>query len=193
MQEPVNPYATPEAIMNYSSATTEILEVSGKLVVVGTPVELPEYCYISGEPVTTERRFSKTLYYINPLLVFLILLGIIGIIVYVIINYTTRKRVVVHYGLSVNGQKKLKNKRICGTLISLVILAGAIYLFMQDDLDLIGLGFFGIALFIIALVITLSISTVMRVKRYSNGRFYLSGSSEKFRENILKQQRDTAV
>jgi len=193
VKEPVNPYAAPEAIIKDPIVMNFEPEVSGKLIVVDKKADLPEYCFLTGEDVSPEDRLNKSLYFVSSLWVLLIFLGIIGIIIYIVINLTTRKKTFVCYSLSKAGKKNLAKKRLIGTTVSLFILVAAVFAFMQVTEEMIKFGFVGIVLFTIALIISIYKGSVMRVRKYKNGRFYLSGSGQGFRDRLLQKQSGIAM
>ena len=193
MQELENPYAAPKAVLQDPKGRNSDVEVSGKFIVVGRDADLPKRCFVTGELITTEKRQCKTLYYVNPYLALLILLGGIGIIVYVIISVSNRKKVFVRYSLSKGAKKKLRTKRLYGSIICAALFGLSLVAFSQGSEEMIGYGIFGIALFIIALIVTISIGTVMRVRKYKNGLFYLSGSGQKFRDYLMRHQPSSTI
>ncbi len=193
MQELENPYAAPKAVLENLNGVDDIMEVSGKLIIVGRNAELPECCYVTGEPITTEKRRAKKLHYTNPYLALLILLGIIGIILYVVISASNKKSVVVKYNLSKEGKKNLNKKRLFGSLLCLLFLIGGVFCFAQADQEIVPFGFLGIMFSIVTLIVTISIGTVMRVRKYKNGLFYLSGSGQKFRDYLMRHQPSSTI
>ncbi len=190
MSEIVNPYASPASLNPTLETGSNAYHVHGKLIGVGPMADFPDTCFITGEPAHDGKRYNKKLYYCNSFWALLILLGIIGIIVYAIIYYSTRKSAMVSFSLSKQQHKKQKRKCIIGVIINTLILGGSIFCLVGSNLnhDFITIGFIGLIVFLISIIITKSICTITRIKNYTNGFSYLTGSGKPFRDYIEGKQ-----
>ncbi len=190
MSEPVNPYAAPTATSNplLLQQGGAPYAVRDNQLVVEKYVELPAFCYKTGDAVVAGvdgKVYRKTINYSSPWLALLILLGAIGIIVYVITHCCTRKPVVVGYHLSDKAIKKLFRKRliaysICGLILGVSILGITQGNSYGINSSFIVLGFAGIAVALISALVTASVTNVMRVKKHVYGSFYLAGAGQAF-------------
>lgn len=191
MEEPINPYATPKSIQEPSAI--EGVYASGKYVVIGEMGVLPEYCFLTGERVTSEKRRIKKLQYLNPAWSLLLFAYIIGWITYFVVSLSCRKKTRVTYSLSYKGRKKLYKRRLIGLFLYLPIMGVAIFLFSTGDEELISYGFVAVVVFVVALIVSLIMGSVMRVRKYKNGQFYISGSCKEFRNQLTQYEAMTGL
>jgi hypothetical protein len=182
MEESVNPYSAPRATEEPPALVG--VYASGKYVVVEKMGFFPEYCFLTGEKVADEKRCFKKLHFLNPFWALLFFLYVPGWIIYAIISLSCTKQIRVTYSLSVKSRKKLYKKRLFCAIACLPILAAAIFLFLSDDRELVGYGFVAVVVFVIALIISIIICSVMRVRKYKNGLFYITGSCKEFRDQL---------
>lgn len=192
MQEPINPYATPTTVNSAPLPQVSSYGVHDNKLIVEKYAELPELCYKTGEPVidgVDGKTYRKNFNFCNPWLGLIILLGIIGIIVYLIVYFCVRKEVNVRYSLSKIARKKVLTKRLIGYSGCILILVASIYGISEGSASrgneiLMIWGFVGIALSLIGALITASVTNVIRVTSHVNGRFYLAGAGKGFLSKV---------
>ena len=177
------------AITTAQSAVSPLRQDGDKLV-VSRGATLPAYCVKCGRAVDSQ-RWDKNFSWVNPLLGLLVFAGCIGIIVYLIVYFTTRKQMQLSVPLCKEhwDSKTLKTSVAAGLMIGspILLIVGAI----NNSDAMLGGGAFLLFVMLIAGAILLVFAAPLRPKKIDDAEAVFSGAGAPFLQIISSSNRQT--
>jgi hypothetical protein len=159
------------------------LSRDGNKLIVTRGAMLPPYCVKCAQPADGA-PWEKNFAWCNPLLALLLILGLIGIVVYIIVHYSARKQMTLIVPLCEEHRLARKTKLWVGSLLlitsPLLMVIGAIV----DKDKLIGLGFFSFLVMAISGAVVLIQSQPLRPKKIDDQQGLFVGAREPFLQFI---------
>jgi len=152
-------------------------------LIVTRGASLPSYCVKCAQPAGSA-PWEKNFAWCSPLLALVLLLGVIGIVVYFIVYYNTRKQMTLIVPLCEEHRLTRITKLWVGSLLliasPLLMIVGAIL----DKNELIGLGFFSFLIMAISGGAVLIQSKPLRPKKIDDQQGIFVGAREPFLQFI---------
>jgi hypothetical protein len=155
----------------------------GKKLVVTRGAMLPPYCVKCGQPADGA-PWEKTFAWCNPLLALWLILGLFGIIIYIIVYYRARKQMALTVPLC-KGHRQARRTRLW--VGSLLLIASPLLMVIGIIIDkdwLTGFGFFSFLIIAISGVIALIRSQPLRAKKIDDQQGIFAGAREPFLQFI---------
>lgn len=176
-----NPYAPSRASL--AGAATTPAEGSGgawrdgTVLVLSPDASLPHRCVKCNEPAEEPTK-SRRVYWHSPWIYLLIL---INILIYAVVALIVRRRAVIAPGLC----STHKSRRRTGMAISwTLLLAGAALMFMGVRSSSPGAGLGGVLLILVGVVVSSSVTRILRAKRIDARYVRLKGCGAAFLDSV---------
>jgi hypothetical protein len=148
----------------------------GKHVVIPTEnPQLPLRCFKTNEPVAASEVRTRTLYWCSPWYAITILLSVL---IYLILYYVTRKKVVVGIPLSANGRARRTKHVLIAWAFFVVGVLGCITPTMTENFAPFVL--LGVILILVSLIYGITRGSLTRVVKLRDGQAWLSGAGADF-------------
>jgi hypothetical protein len=155
----------------------------GNKLIVTRGAMLPPYCVKCAQPADGA-PWQKNFAWCNPLLAFLLILGLIGIVVYIIVYYSARKQMMLIVPLCEEHRRARRTKLWVGSLLlitsPLLMVIGAIV----DKNELLGFGLFSFLVMAIGGAVVLIQSQPLRPKKIDDQQGFFVGAREPFLQFI---------
>jgi hypothetical protein len=167
-----------------------ILRRDGKTLVIIRGATLPPYCVKCAQPADSpdwEKNFS----WCNPVLALLVLLGCIGILVYLIVFYSTRKQMKIAVPLCEQHKRARRIRLWVGTILMVTSPFLLVICAVSDKPNLTLAGLFGMIVMLIAGGVVLIQASPLRPKKIDDMQGLFVGAREPFLQVIESQGRQT--
>jgi hypothetical protein len=152
--------------------------VIGRSLLVPSGTKLPLRCVKTNAPVSESDMVRKEFYWLNPLWLLTIFVGLFVILV---VYFVARKKCMVTYGLSPQVRKKYQTRMVIKIALMLALFLAFLFSTTGGDGTLIAVT---VCLFVFSLIILPFGNVPIVVKKFDGNRFWFKGCGPEFLESI---------